>query len=85
MSIGHLAVLLAGIVSGLAVIVWGWQAVATKKAKAAITSSNEYRRLSEMAVTAQEHTDMKLGEVNMQIRQLRNQLDSVQKILEDVE
>jgi hypothetical protein len=69
----------------LVIVVWAWQLVATRNAKAAVTSSDEYRRLSELAVTAQEHTDMKLGEVNMQLAQLRDQLESVQKILKDVE
>ena len=38
-----------------------------------------------MAVTAQEHTDLKLAEINMQLAQLRDQLDQVQKVLKDVE
>lgn len=32
--------------------------------------------LAEMAITAQEHTDLKLGEVSVQIDQMRAQLDS---------
>ena len=47
--------------------------------------AEEYRRLSEMAITAQEHTELKLGEINMQLAQLRDQLDQVQKVLRDVE
>jgi hypothetical protein len=50
-----------------------------------VTSSEEYRRLSEMAITSQEHTELKLSELNMQIAQLRDQLDWVAKILKDVE
>jgi hypothetical protein len=50
-----------------------------------LTTSDEYRRLSEMAITAQEHTDLKLAEVNMQLAQLRDQLDQVQKVLKEVE
>jgi hypothetical protein len=38
-----------------------------------------------MAVTAQQHTDLKLGEISMQLAQLRDQLDQVQKVLKDVE
>jgi hypothetical protein len=38
-----------------------------------------------MAITAQEHTDLKLAEINMQLAQLRDQLDQVQKVLKDVE
>ena len=56
-----------------------------QETRAELTTSDEYRRLSEMAITAQEHTDLKLGEINMQLAQLRNQLDEVQKVLKDVE
>jgi uncharacterized coiled-coil protein SlyX len=38
-----------------------------------------------MAVAAQERTDLKLAEINMQLAQLRDQLDQVQKVLKDVE
>jgi len=55
------------------------------KEQAELTTSEEFRRLSEMAVTAQEHTDLKLAEINMQLAQLRDQLDQVQKVLRDVE
>jgi hypothetical protein len=81
----RLAISLSAILIGLLIVVWSWQLVATRKAKAAITNSDEYRRLSEMAITTQEHTDLKLSEINMQITQLRNQLEQVQKILTDVE
>jgi predicted negative regulator of RcsB-dependent stress response len=45
----------------------------------------EYRRLSDMALTTQEHTDLKLGDVSAQLDHLREQLASLQKILKDVE
>ena len=38
-----------------------------------------------MAITAQEHTDLKLSEVTVQMDQMRAQLDSVRRILTDVE
>jgi hypothetical protein len=47
--------------------------------------AEEYRRLADLAITAQEHTDLKLGEVNVQLDYLRTQNDSLQKILRDVE
>jgi hypothetical protein len=47
--------------------------------------AEEYRRLADLAVTAQEHTDLKLGDVTIQLAQLRDQLESVQRILNDVE
>jgi hypothetical protein len=47
--------------------------------------AEEYRRLSDLAITAQEHTDLKLGEVSAQLDYLREQMTSLQKILKDVE
>jgi hypothetical protein len=47
--------------------------------------AEEYRRLSDLAITAQEHTDLKLGEVGAQLDYLREQMASLQKILKDVE
>jgi type II secretory pathway pseudopilin PulG len=64
---------------------WGRQLTISKNTRAELTTSDEYRRLSEMAVAAQEHTDLKLAEINMQLAQLRDQLDQVQKVLKDVE
>lgn len=49
------------------------------------TLAEEYRRLTDMAITAQEHTDLKLGDVSAQLDHLREQTDSLQKILRDVE
>jgi hypothetical protein len=68
-----------------AIYQWGRQLAISRQTRVELTSSDEYRRLSEMAVTAQEHTDMKLAEINMQLAQLRDQLDQVQKVLKDVE
>jgi hypothetical protein len=47
--------------------------------------ADEYRRLADMAITAQEHTDLKLGGVSAQIDHLRDQMESLQKILKEVE
>jgi Tfp pilus assembly protein PilO len=78
-------VLVVGGLIGYAIYQWGRQHAISNKTRAELTTSEEYRRLSEMAVTAQEHTDLKLAEINMQLAQLRDQLDQVQKILKDVE
>jgi hypothetical protein len=63
-----------------------------KRAQAELTSSEQYRRLAEeyrrladMAITAQEHTDLKLGDVSAQLDYLREQNESMQKILKEVE
>jgi hypothetical protein len=81
----QLAIVMAAIVIVIALVVKMWQLRVTRTDKVAVTSSDEYRRLSEMAVTSQEHTELKLAEVNMQLAQLRDQMDTVHKILKDVE
>ena len=47
--------------------------------------AEEYRRLSDLAITAQEHTDLKLGEVTAQLDHMQAQMDSLQRILKEVE
>lgn len=47
--------------------------------------ADEYRRLADVAITAQEHTDLKLGDLSAQLDYLREQSDSMQKILKEVE
>ena len=78
-------VLVVGGLIGYAMYQWGRQHAISNKTRAELTTSEEYRRLSEMAITAQEHTELKLAEINMQLAQLRDQLDQVQKVLKDVE
>jgi uncharacterized protein HemX len=65
---------------------------ARKQAQLELTGSEQYRRLAEeyrrladIAITAQEHTDLKLGDVSAQLDYLREQNASLQKILKDVE
>ena len=65
---------------------------AKRNAKAELTSgekyrglADEYRRLADLAITAQEHTDLKLGDVGVQLDYLREQMESMQKILKEVE
>jgi type II secretory pathway pseudopilin PulG len=78
-------VLVVGGLIAYAMYQWGQHLAISNKTRAELTTSEEYRRLSEMAITAQEHTDLKLAEINMQLTQLRDQLDQVQKVLKDVE
>lgn len=47
--------------------------------------AEEYRRLADLAITAQEHTDLKLGDLSAQLDYLREQNESLQKILKEVE
>jgi uncharacterized protein HemX len=80
------AVLGVGVVAGFRYL------TARKQAQIQVTGgeqyralAEEYRRLSDLAITAQEHTDLKMGEVSAQLDHLRSQIDSLQKILRDVE
>lgn len=65
---------------------------ASRQAKAALTTgqeyrvlTDEYRRLSDMAITAQEHTDLRLADLGVQLDDLRDKLDQMQRILKEVE
>jgi hypothetical protein len=77
--------LVVGALIAYAIYQWGQNLAFSRKTRAELTTSEEYRRLSEMAVTTQGNTDLKLGEINMQLTQLRGQLDQVQKVLSAVE
>jgi uncharacterized protein HemX len=80
------------ILAGIGMTMWFRQNSHASAAKSVPARGEEYwrlaeecRRLAEMAVTAQEHTDLRLGEVSVQMDQMRAQLDSVRKILSEVE
>ena len=78
--------------AGAGAVAWARAFGTRRSAKAELTSgeryrglADEYRRLADLAITAQEHTDLKLGDVGVQLDYLREQMESMQKILEDVE
>jgi biopolymer transport protein ExbB/TolQ len=65
---------------------------ASRQARAQLTSgqdyrslADEFRRLSDMAITAQEHVDLRLTDISVQVDSLRGQLDQMQRILKEVE
>jgi membrane protein implicated in regulation of membrane protease activity len=77
---------------GVGVVAWARAFSAKRTSRAELTSgeqyrglADEYRRLADLAITAQEHTDLKLGDVGVQLDYLREQMDSMQKILKEVE
>jgi hypothetical protein len=84
--------LIVGVVLALAMILWyrhprsgGKVQVELAAAERYRQLADEYRRLADMAITAQEHTDLKLGDVSAQLDYLREQNASLQKILKEVE
>ena len=82
---------LTGVVA-LGVVLGFRYLTARKRVQLELTGTNqyraladEYRRLADVAITAQEHTDLKLGDLSAQLDYLREQSESMQKILKDVE
>ena len=67
-------------------------ATRARSSKAELTASkeyrslaDEYRRLSDMAITANEHVDLRLTALGVQVEELKDQLEQVQRILKEVE
>jgi hypothetical protein len=65
---------------------------ASRRAKTQLTSgkeyrslAGEYRRLSDMAITAQEHVDLRLTDLSVRMDELHDQIDQMQRILKEVE
>jgi hypothetical protein len=62
-----------------------WQLAATWRAKAALTRESEYRALAERAVAAQEGAERRLGELGERFAEMQARLQSVERILKEVE
>jgi hypothetical protein len=78
------------VAAGSGIAAWARAFQAKAKASAADGEqyrqlTDEYRRFADMAITAQEHADLKLGDVSARIDYLRDQMESLQKILKEVE
>jgi hypothetical protein len=78
--------------AGFGVAAWARAFAARAQARASVAGgeqyrqlTDEYRRFADMAITAQEHTDLKLGDVSVRIDYLRDQMESLQTILKEVE
>ena len=63
-----------------------------RSSKSALTESKEYRslaeeyrRLSDMAITANEHVDLRLTDLSVRVDRVSDQLDQMQRILKEVE
>ena len=80
----------------VAIVISVWLAVrhlsASRQARAQLTTGQEYRaladefrRLSDMAITTQEHVDLRLTDLGVQVNSLRGQLEQLQRILKEVE
>jgi predicted alpha/beta hydrolase len=65
---------------------------ASRQARAQLTAgqgyrvlADEFRRLSDMAITTQEHVDLRLTDLDVQVDSVREQLEQMQRILKEVE
>jgi type II secretory pathway pseudopilin PulG len=47
--------------------------------------ADEFRRLSDMAITTQEHVDLRLTDLGVQVDLLRDQMEQMRRILKEVE
>ncbi|MET9775337.1 hypothetical protein ABZ023_13945 [Streptomyces sp. NPDC006367] len=57
----------------------------TQRAKAVLAREQEYRRLTEMALTTQELLDQRLSEISAQLGDVRARVESMERTLKDVE
>lgn len=84
------------LVLGIAIMFATWTTArhlsSSRQAKAEITGSDqyraiadEYRRLSDLAITAQEHLDLRLTDISVRLDQLQSQMNQLQHILKEVE
>jgi hypothetical protein len=88
-----LALSIASIVAAVLVVVVVTRYLsASRQSRAELTSGEEYRaladefrRLSDVAITAHEHVDLRLTDLSVQVDALRAQLDQMQRILKEVE
>ena len=47
--------------------------------------ADEFRRLSDMAITAQEHVDLRLTDLSVRVDSIKDDLEKMQRILKEVE
>ncbi|MGW6055198.1 hypothetical protein [Streptomyces sp. NPDC055189] len=57
----------------------------TQRAEAQLAREQDYRRLTELAVTTQELTDHKLTDIAAQLSDMRSRVESMERTLKDVE
>ncbi|MCK9921191.1 hypothetical protein MXD61_04615 [Frankia sp. AgPm24] len=62
-----------------------WQLAATWRAKAVLARENEYRAIADKAVLFQEGAERQLAELVGRLAEIQTRLQSVERILKDVE
>jgi len=94
MNQNEFATLVISLAAAIVISVWvaARYLSASRQARAQLTTGQEYRaladefrRLSDMAITTQEHVDLRLTDLSVQVDSLRDQLEQMQRILKEVE
>jgi hypothetical protein len=67
------------------IVVLVWQFGATWRAKALLAREEEYRTIADKAVLLQERTERQLTEINGHLAEMQSRLQSLERILKDVE
>jgi hypothetical protein len=62
-----------------------WQLAATWRAKALLGREQEYRKLAETAVGSQDNIERQLAELNGRLAETQSRIDSIERILKEVE
>ncbi|CAL9327154.1 hypothetical protein [Streptomyces sp. SudanB182_2057] len=62
-----------------------WQLAATWRAKAQLAREKEYRTIADRAVLVQEGMERQLAEINGQLTEMRGRLESLERVLSEVE
>jgi hypothetical protein len=96
MTQNEYAIVFISIAAAVAIVVSTWLIVryltTTRHARAELTTgkqyhalTDEYRRLSDMAITAQEHVDLRLTDLSVRLDELGDRIEQMQRILKEVE
>jgi hypothetical protein len=87
-------VLVAILAAAVVILVWvtSWVPGASRPTRAQLALAQEYRslaeefrRLSEMGITAQEHVDLRLTDLSVRVDAIKDDLAQMQRILREVE
>lgn len=62
-----------------------WQLAATWRAKAKLAREKEYRTIADRAVLVQEGMERQLSEVSAQLTEMQRRLESLERVLKEVE
>jgi hypothetical protein len=78
-TIGVFALVISVVIVGI------WQLAATLRARATLAREREYRTLADRSALVQESTERQLAEIGGRLAEMQTRLQSVERVLKDVE